>query len=480
MNNEETKLNETIEENATSEKTREETAEAVQSVEAQEAVAEAQASSEQAENAAPEVQEEAAPKEAEVKEEKAESVEASPESKEESNTNEAQHEEIFQELKQKSEQNESFEAEIKSRIRGGLRAYYKEMPLFLPASHYTLKRTPTEEELNEAVGKKVQVAVHEMQELEGGRKAVIISRKNLLMDEFWGKINEGDKVEGKVTSIASFGVFLDLGGVEGLIHISRLSQAHVDNPANIVKKGQTIEAIVVEIDKERNRIALSRKELEESPWQGVSEEFESGKSYKGIVRRITDFGVYIEMKPGVDGLLRTGEISWTKRVKNPGDMFKSGDEIELKVLSVSEGKQNMALSLKQMTDNPWEEMKERFAVNTELDGKVVQVMPQGAIVEIAEDVDGFMPRSKMRDVMKGKKIPYNPGEEIKVLVADIVPEDESLILAPVVDEATLAENQARQQRREKPRQESTNKSTFTLGDLLEDALKQDLIDKAGD
>ena len=388
---------------------------------------------------------------------------------------------LFTELKEKNAKNEAFEVSVKSRIRGGLRVMYNDMPLFLPASHFSLKRSPAEKELTDAIGKDLNVLIHEMQELDGGRKAIIVSRKQILMNEFWSAINVGDKVKGKVSSIASFGVFLDLGGVEGLIHISRLSQVHVDDPNTMFKKGDEIDAVVVELDRDKNRIALSRKELEESPWKGVEAEFPVGTQHKGIVRRLTDFGAYIELKPGVDGLLRTAEMSWTKRIKKPSDLFKPGQEVNIEVVAVSEDKNTVTLSYKKTQPNPWPEIAEKYPVNTETKGKVSQVMPQGIIVTIDNELDGFMPKSKMRNLMAGKKIPFQAGEDIEIVIADIVPDEESLILAPNIDEET-ANNMAQQAARPRGNsnkqgsaKEKISSPSINLSDLLSEEDRKTLF-----
>jgi small subunit ribosomal protein S1 len=349
---------------------------------------------------------------------------------------------IFSELKAAKENSQSIEVEVISRIKGGLRVIYKDLQLFLPASHFTIKRTPTEEELQEAIGAKFMVDIHEVQEMEDGRRAVIVSRKALLVNSFWGSVSEGQIVKGKITSVASFGVFVDIGGIEGLIHISRLSQAHVDDPAKLYKKGDEIEAKVIEINKETNKIGLSRKELEPSPWDGAENEFPIGSKVKGIVRRITDFGVYIELKPGIDGLLRTPEISWTKRIKRPADIFSAEQEVEVEVIAINIEKQTISLSYKRTQANPWNEIAEKYPIGTIINGVVSQVMTQGAIISIGDELDGFMPKSKIRSVSKGKKIPFEIGEAIEVKVSDIVVDQESIIFEP-------AQNDAPAPRREK-------------------------------
>ncbi len=385
--------------------------------------------------------------------------------------------EAYAELREHQEKNEPVEAKVVKRIRGGLRMLYKDLQCFLPASHVTMKRNPDEEELQKLVGSTINVYIHETDEDEFGRKTVIVSRKKLIEDEFWNSITEGDVVEGKVSSIANFGVFVDIGGVEGLIHISRLSQVHVEDPKEFVEKGQTIRTVIVDVDRERKRIALSRKELEESPWKGVEEEFPAGTRAKGIIRRLTDFGAYVELKPGIDGLLRTNEISWTKRVRKPEDVFETGQEIEVEVMSVSEEKQTVGLSYRRTQPNPWPEMKDKYPVGTELEGLIDQVVPQGAIVTLGEDIDGFMPRSKIKPLMRGKRIPFKPGESVKVKVADLVPEEESLILAPVVDEETLSKKTGGKKTaptKEKTPSDVAEEKAFTLGDLLSDKDKNNL------
>lgn len=382
---------------------------------------------------------------------------------------------VFNELKQIKEQNGVIEVEVTSRIKGGLRVVYKDLQLFLPASHFTIKRTPTEEELQDSIGNKFTVNIHEVQELEEGRRAVIVTRKNLLVNDFWSNIEVGQTVKGKITSIASFGVFVDIGGVEGLIHVSRLSQVHVDDPSKLYKKGDVIEAKVVDINKETNKIALSRKELEPSPWAGIEEEFAVGSVKKGIVRRITDFGAYIELKPGIDGLLRTPEISWTKRIKHPSEVFAAGQEIDIAILAVNPEKQTISLSYKQTITNPWEELAAKYPIGTEVTGTVAQVMPQGVIISVADEVDGFMPKSKIRNAQKGKKIPYEVGDSIQVKVSDIVPAQESLILEPLAEDNPASAPSRKNFSNENPKDKDSGAISFF--DMLSDNVKAKLTNK---
>lgn len=395
--------------------------------------------------------------------------------------------ELFNRLAEFKEKNESFDVYVKARVKGGLRVFYEDVPLFLPVSHFSLRKSATEQELKATEGTTLRVHVHELQEYEEGRKTAIVTRRQVLVEELWNKLQVGDIIEGRVSSIASFGVFLDLGGIEGLIHVSRLSQFHIEHPNQYFNKGDLVKAVVVELDKERNRIALSRKELEESPWKNVEETFPVQSRHKGKIRKLTEFGAYVELKPGVDGLLRTPEISWTKRIKKPSDVFKIGQEIDVEVISVSEEKKSISLSYKKTIPNPWNSLVDRFPVGTTLMGTVSQVMPQGMIVSISDDVDGFMPRSKMRSLLKGNKIPFHSGDQLEVIIADLIPEQESLILSPKIDEnASLSNtdsddfkgrktNQSSYSGDNKSNKQVPNPSAVTLVDLLSDSDKKSLL-----
>lgn len=424
----------------------------------------------------------------EVKEDK--TLDEAKEKKEKEEENKEKFDELFNTLKQKKENNETIKVKVLKKIRGGLRVLHDDMPIFLPASHFSIRRSPKDQDINAIVGKEIDVHIHELsEEEETGRKTVIVTRKKILKDEFWKSINVGDEVEGVVSSIAPFGVFLDIGGFEGLIHVSRLSQSHVDHPKNVCKKGDKMKAVVVDINKEKERIALSRQEFEESPWQNIEEEFPKGTVVKGKVKRLTDFGAYVELKEGIDGLLRTNEISWTERIRKPSDVLNPGDEIDVEVMNSNPAKRTAALSHRRTIPNPWNDLKERFKIGTELKGKIKQIVSQGAVVTIEENIDGFLPKSKILNLDKGKKIPYNVDEEIDIKIADLVPENESLIFAPVYDEDEIKEykkRQATQQSQPKRRQggggqgrpkqvESSNEdSAFTFMDLLSDQEKSDL------
>lgn len=382
----------------------------------------------------------------------------------------------FAEVKKAFENDQPIEIYVYSRVRGGLRVYYKEAPLFLPASHFYLKKSPTDEELLEVVGKKLMVKVHEVQEYDEGSMAVIVSRKKLLEDEFWNSLTVGQVVEGKISSIASFGVFIDLEGAEGLIHVSNLAPYRIDNLKEHFKLGDVLKAVIIEVNKEQKRIGLSRKEFVDVSWDVSPEKYAVGTKHTGIVRRILEFGAFVELEPGVEGLLRTSEISWTKRIRRPSEIIKVGEQVEVVVTAFNSERRTISLSMKRLTENPWFSLHEKYPIHSVFEGVIKQVVPQGCVISINDEIDGFLPRSKMKKLLRGNKIPYRSGDKLKVEVADIVPDDESLILG-VVQEEVEQHNPSTKKAQQQPKNfESKALNTgISIMDMISDDEKQNLI-----
>lgn len=383
----------------------------------------------------------------------------------------------FAEVKAAFQENKPIEVNVYARVRGGLRVFYKEAPLFLPASHFHLRQSPTDEELMEVVGKNLLVMVHEIQEYDEGSMAVIVSRKKLLEEEFWNNLKVGQIVEGKVSSVASFGVFIDIGGAEGLIHISRIAPYRIDNLKEHFKIGDTLKAVIIEVDKENKRIGLSRKELiDASTWPATEEKYGVGTKHTGIVRRIVDFGAFVELEPMVEGLLRTSEISWTKRLRRPNEVLKVGDKIEVVVTAFNAEKKTISLSMKRLQENPWPTLHEKYPLHSIYEGKVIQVVAQGCVVSISPELDGFLPRSKMKKILKGNKIPLKQGDKIKVYISEIVPEEESVILG-LVEEEEENPRQENPKRQPNPKTYETKplSSGISIMDMLSDQEKENLL-----
>lgn len=333
---------------------------------------------------------------------------------------------LYAELAEAKGKNETVDVEGIRRVRGGILAEYKHMPLFLPTSHLSLKANPSENDLLSLIHKTFPVHVHELSQDDKSR--VIITRRKLLRRELMNEFQVGQQVEGRVSSITDFGAFVDIGGVDGMVHVSRISRRRINHPGDVLKKGDTIKAVIKDIDAGGERISLSMKELEEDSWENVAQEFPSGTRQKGIVRGLTDFGAYVQLKPGVEGLVHISEMSWARRIKHPSELLQEGQEIEVEVLDVSEEKKKISLGYKQTQSNPWDTMADRFAIGSELGATVKEVLPRGVVVTLADDVDAFLPKGKMHPSLKNQKTPFSVGDSVQVLVMDVVPENHSLIV----------------------------------------------------
>ncbi len=415
------------------------------------------------------------PKAEEATEEKAEAPKQEKSDDDSETADKAHYNDVVESLEKKIGTEETVNVEVIAKAKGGLRVVYDSVPLFLPASHYTLEKKVNEEKLDEAVGQNFDVKVTEVKQIGEG-KIVIVSRKDMLMKEIWDKVEVGAEVIGNISSITNFGVFIDLGGVEGLVHVSRLSHAHIDNPKNHYNKGDEMTVKVVEIDKKNGKISLSRKALEDSPWKGVEEKYKVGESVTGKVKRLTNFGAYVELEPGVEGLLRVSELSWAMRVGKPADVLSEGQEVELKVLQISEGKGQAALSLKQNSENPWAALAEKYSKGSDANGIVQRVFEKGAIVRINEEVDAFMPVSRMNALKENEDDqPLKVGQAIEVKVIDATAQDESLVVSPVLTEEQREKlNERKQHRNKGPKGRPTSNvktsaGEVSFGDLLSNA-----------
>lgn len=398
----------------------------------------------------------------------------------------------FAELEKFKTEGTSFRITVDERVKGGLRGTYGVLRIFLPASHFGVRKNVPEEELQSAVGQSFDVKVHELQSDEAGFKSAVVTRRDLLLEDFWGGIEAGAVYDGVVTSVTTFGAFVNIGGVEGLVHVSRLSRSRIDQPSDVVKKGDRLKVTVSEIDREKRKLSLSHREHEADPWEGVDAKFPAGSRVKGTVKRITDFGAYVQVAPKIEGLLRISELSWTQRVKHPSDVLSVGQEIEVEVLSTNAGKHQLALGYKQTQDNPWLNIAEAMPIGSEVSGVVQQVTPQGAVVRVNNTFDGFMPRSKMANVGRGKKIELAENQELECIVVDLDPGAASLILAMKNEDGSAVSGSDEDRghrgggrggddrrgggrdRDHVPTQHQSAASGVTLGDLLNEAAKSKL------
>ncbi|MBN2423509.1 MAG: 30S ribosomal protein S1 [Calditrichaceae bacterium] len=251
-------------------------------------------------------------------------------------------------------------------------------------------------------------------------------------DDVEKKFPVGSHINGRVVSITDYGAFVELEkGIEGLIHISEMSWSqHIKHPSQILSVGQSVEAVVLNIEADHKKISLGLKQLEPDPWENIEERFPVGSVHKGVVRNLTQFGAFVELEEGIDGLVHISDLSWTKKVRHPSEIVKKGDEIEVVVLGINRDERRIALGHKQIDDNPWDSFEQNYGVDTETSGKVSRLIEKGIIITLPLGVDGFIPNQHL-GLPKGKKVNevYEEGAEVPAKVIEFDKENKKIVLS---------------------------------------------------
>jgi len=242
------------------------------------------------------------------------------------------------------------------------------------------------------------------------------------------------KVTGKVVSLADYGAFIEIEkGIEGLIHISEMSWTqHIKHPSQIVSMGQMVDAIILSLDKENKKISLGTKQLEPDPWMNLLNKYPVNSKHVGVVRNLTNFGVFVELEEGVDGLVHISDLSWTKKIRHPGEMVKKGDKLEVVILGVDVEQRRISLGHKQVKENPWDVFSESYKTGTETSGKIVRIIEKGVIVELPSGVDGFVPASQLAMThMKNVADVFHVGDELPLAVVEFDKDSKKIVLSAV-------------------------------------------------
>ncbi|OHB45221.1 MAG: 30S ribosomal protein S1, partial [Planctomycetes bacterium GWC2_49_10] len=319
---------------------------------------------------------------------------------------------------------------VTRRIKGGLLVDIG-VPVFLPASQVDIRKPG---DISRFIGQDIECKILKI-DTEG--RNIVVSRRKLIEEErqsskekLLGEIEVGQLRKGVVKNIADFGVFVDLGGLDGLLHISDLSWGRISHPSEVVQLDQTIECVVIGIDKQHEKISLGLKQKSASPWEAVEKKYSIGARVKGTVVNIMNYGVFVRLEEGIEGLVHISEMSWTKRVTHPGEMLNLGDEIEVVVLDVNREKQEISLGLKQTEANPWTIAAQKYPAGTIVTAKVGSLTNYGAFVEIEPGIDGLIHISDMSWTKK-----YNhpsealqKGQEVKCVVLEVDQEKQRVSL----------------------------------------------------
>lgn len=311
---------------------------------------------------------------------------------------------------------------VKSRTKGGMIVDVHGIEAFLPGSQIDVKPI---KDYDQFVGKTMEFKVVK---INPEFKNVVVSHKALIEADIEGQkkeiiaqLEKGQVLEGTVKNITSYGVFIDLGGVDGLIHITDLSWSRVNHPSEILEDGQTVKVVILDFDDEKTRIQLGMKQLEAHPWDALSADLKVGDKVKGKVVVLADYGAFVEIAPGVEGLIHVSEMSWSTHLRSAGDFVKVGDEVEAEVLTLDREDRKISLGIKQLSKDPWENIEAKYPVGSQHVGTVRNFTNFGVFVELEEGIDGLI---YISDLSWTKKIKHpsefcNVGDKLDVVVLEL-------------------------------------------------------------
>jgi small subunit ribosomal protein S1 len=319
---------------------------------------------------------------------------------------------------------------VTKKIKGGLLVDIG-VPVFLPASQVDIRRPG---EISDWIGRTIDAVILKIDE---ERRNIVISRRKMIeqqREELKRKTLDGLTVgevrKGVVKNIADFGAFIDLGGIDGLLHITDMSWGRINHPSEVLKIDQEIEVKVLSIDKEKEKIALGLKQKEASPWENIEQRYPVGSVHEAEVVNIMSYGAFCKLQEGVEGLVHISEMSWTKRINHPSEVVTQGQHVKVKVLEINKDKQEISLGMKQVEENPWERVAEKYPPGSVVEGKVRNIANYGAFVEIEEGIDGLL---HVSDLSWTKKIGHpsevlKKSESIKAVVLSVDQEKQRIAL----------------------------------------------------
>src|ERR687889_792258 len=340
---------------------------------------------------------------------------------------------VWERIRLAYENDQPVEGTLVKKIKGGVVVDLMGVDAFLPGSQIALRRVPN---IDELLGQTYEFKIIK---LNKRRRNIVVSRRVILENERAGKREklmkelEKDQIrKGVVKNITDFGAFIDLGGVDGLLHITDMSWGRISHPSELVAIGAELEVKVLDIDWQRERISLGLKQLQSYPWKDVAEQYPVGTRVQGKVVSITNYGAFIELEPGIEGLVHISEMSWTRNVHHPSKLVSIGETIDVVILNIDSDNKRISLGLKQAEEDPWLRIGETYPIGMELRGRVVRLMDKGVVVDLGNDIEGFVPMSQL-----GIPNIENPGDAVKegqavdLKVLEVDPIHHRIVLAVV-------------------------------------------------
>jgi small subunit ribosomal protein S1 len=338
----------------------------------------------------------------------------------------------WDDLEKAFEEDTPVKGRVIERIKGGLRVDVDGIPAFLPGSQVDIRPVRNLDSLR---GREIEAKVIK---LNRKRSNIVLSRKAILEERDAGRkgetlnqIEEDIIVEGQIKNLTDYGAFVDLGGLDGLLHVTDMSWGRLQNPGEMFKVGDSVQVKVLRFDKGRERVSLGYKQLLPDPWETIEERFPLGTRMTGKIASVTDYGAFVELEPGVEGLVHVSEMSWSKRVKHPSKIVNPGDTVEVEVLGVDPKARRISLGMKQVQANPWQTLGDRYHVGARVQGRVRNLTDFGAFIEIEDGVDGLV---HVSDISWSRRIKH-PGEVLKkgqpvdAVITSIDPENRRMSLS---------------------------------------------------
>ncbi len=343
----------------------------------------------------------------------------------------AKREESWIRLEVAFEKNERVEGQIFGRVKGGFTVDLDGAVAFLPGSQVDIRPVRDVTPLMN-IPQPFQIL-----KMDKRRGNIVVSRRAVLEEtraeqrqELVENLKEGQVLEGVVKNITDYGAFVDLGGVDGLLHVTDIAWRRVNHPTEVLSIGQTVKVQVIKVNHDTQRISLGMKQLEADPWEGVEAKYPVQAKFKGRVTNITDYGAFVELEPGVEGLVHVSEMSWTKKNVHPGKIVSTSQEVEVMVLEVDPVKRRISLGLKQCMDNPWTTFADRYPPGTEVEGEIKNITEFGLFIGLEADVDGMVHMSDLDWNKSGEEAmaEYQKGQVVKAVVLDVDTEKERISL----------------------------------------------------
>ena len=337
----------------------------------------------------------------------------------------------WRDIREFYEKEKIFTCKIIRRIKGGMIVDIDGLQGFLPGSQIDVRPI---KDFDQYLDQDLEVRVVKLNE---ARKNIVVSHKVIIEDSLKEKREElladmeiGQIMEGRVKNITDFGVFIDLGGIDGLLHITDLSWGRVNHPSEVVKLDETLSIKIIDYDKEKQRVSLGFKQLMPHPWENVEENYPIGSNVKGKIVSLTNYGAFVELEAGVEGLIHVSEMSWTRHIKNASEMYSIGEEIKAGVLSIDTDERKISLGVKQLEPDPWDEIEEKFMVGSLQKGKVINITQFGVFVELEEGIEGLIHVSDLSwtKVVRHPKETVQKEENVEVRILEISREKRRIAL----------------------------------------------------